>query len=165
MRFQRKSEASQRGHQPFNPWTTTFAQVYVHEQKKWLAKDGSVGPLWLYASNQRTLFMSYIARKNRPFDWEKAEAVDLSSMHCFVALLPVTLSARHSQTSFRSLAPCSWFSFKHNADYLRESQRSGFQHALVSERLSVGYWVPLACATLVGFAVPHYCDEANLLQR
>ena len=105
VRFQRKSEASQRGHQPFNPWTTTFAQVYVHEQKKRLAKDGSVGPLWLYASNQRTLFMSYIARKNRPFDWEKAEAVDPLAPVKYALLLRCFRSHYRRVTARQALDP------------------------------------------------------------
>ena len=101
VRFQRKSEASQRGHQPFNPWTTTFAQV----QKKRLAKDGSVGPLWLYASNQRTLFMSYIARKNRPFDWEKAEAVDPLAPVKYALLLRCFRSHYRRVTARQALDP------------------------------------------------------------
>ena len=105
VRFQRKSEASQRGHQPFSPWTTTFAQVYVHEQKKWLAKDGSVGPLWLYASNQRTLFMSYIARKNSPFDWEKAEAVDPLAPVKYALLLRCFRSHYRRVTARQALDP------------------------------------------------------------
>ena len=105
-RFERKDMANSRGHTPiFNPWTSSFAQVYVHEQKKQLAKDGTFGPLWLYASDQRTLFMSYIARKNKPFDWEKAEAVDPLASIKYALLLRCFRSQYRRVTARQALDP------------------------------------------------------------
>ena len=106
MRVQKQSEANRQGHiQPFNPWTNIFTQVNVHEQKRQLAEDGFFGPLWLYASDQKTLLMSYIflARTNRLIG--KVDAVDPIAPVKYALVLRCFRSQYRHVTSSQALDP------------------------------------------------------------
>ena len=71
----------------FDPWDFSFRDAYRLVQLKTLATSGQLGPINIYDTTMRSLFVLYLASRRPSFTWSGAEAFDKdAALRCALSL-------------------------------------------------------------------------------